>query len=100
MDRLLNAFGMAYASGKVAIGEKLLDQIKNKKVLLVVIFADIGPSTLKKLEDKCKFYDVKVVKSDFTIDEVKSQFASKKVAAIGFNDVNITKLIEKNMNPN
>lgn len=98
MNSLLNAFGMAYSSGKYAIGDKLLEQVKSKKIYLVVVFAGIGSSTLKRLEDKCKFYGVKLIQSELTVEEIQSQFAGKKVAAIGFNDINITKLVEKNIN--
>ncbi|QHX35956.1 hypothetical protein STIUS_v1c04020 [Spiroplasma sp. TIUS-1] len=100
MNSLINAFGLAYSSGKYAIGDKLLEQIKSKKIYLVIVFTGIGSSTLKRLEDKCKFYEIKLIQSMLTIEQIQSQFAGKKVAAIGFNDLNITKLIEKNINQN
>ena len=61
-DRLLGMLGLAVRAGKVAFGvfltEKALDE---GRAVLVVASEDIGASNRRRIENKCKEYDVPLI---------------------------------------
>lgn len=61
----MNIVGLAYRAGKCIIGEeKVIHAIRSKQAKLVLIAEDCGPSTLKKVTDKCKTYEIEFLKVD------------------------------------
>ena len=75
-DRLLGMLGLAVRAGKVASGvfltEKALDE---GKAALVVAAEDIGASNRRRIENKCKEWDVPLI---FYSDKVSLSHAAGK----------------------
>lgn len=61
----LNLLGLAYRARKCTIGEELIiKDIQQNKVALLLIANDISEASKKKLEDKCKTYEVPYMEVD------------------------------------
>ena len=92
MDKWLNNLGLARKAGKVVVSIKLEENIKTKKVELVIIASDAAKNSYKKWIDKCNFYKV-----DYLIKGTKKELAyaigKEQVSAIGITDINLAKLI-------
>lgn len=74
----LQFLGLAVRARKVVTGEQqITKEIQRKRACLILIAADIGEQTGKKITDKCKFYDIPYV----FVDERK-----KLSQAIGSSD--------------
>lgn len=76
-DRLLGMFGLAVRAGKVSFGvfmtEKALDEGRAK---LVIAASDIGQSNKRRIENKCKEWNVPLI---FYSDKISlSRAAGKK----------------------
>lgn len=58
----LNLLGIAYRARQCSLGvAKIIDDIRKKRVKLVIIASDCGTQTYKQLTDKCNSYDVPYV---------------------------------------
>lgn len=54
-DQILNFLGLAMRAGKVKSGESvILNDIKTKKIKLVIVATDASENTFKVMKDKCK----------------------------------------------
>ena len=76
-DRLLGMIGLAVRAGKVSFGvfmtEKALDEGRAK---LVIAASDMGQSNRRRIENKCKEWDVPLI---FYSDKISlSRAAGKK----------------------
>lgn len=61
----LNLLGLAWRARKCITGEELiLQNMRNKKVKLLLIANDISPKTKKKLTDKCTTFQVPYMEVD------------------------------------
>jgi len=61
-DKILNFIGLAKRAGKVITGEaKTVDLIKTDKCHLVILASDTSQNTSKKIFDKCRFYNKKLI---------------------------------------
>ncbi|QEH61726.1 putative 50S ribosomal protein L7Ae [Spiroplasma chinense] len=93
MQELLNALGMAASANKLVSGETLFKKITKSKICLVLTVSDMGQSQLKKINDKCKFYEVEIFNGLFDTDELNKAIGKDNVKAIGIEDRNFKKLI-------
>jgi ribosomal protein L7Ae-like RNA K-turn-binding protein len=63
MDRTLQLLGLAMRAGKVISGEEsVLREVRAKAVYLVILANDVAPTTEKKLTDKCRSYQIPLLK--------------------------------------
>ncbi|WP_339029366.1 50S ribosomal protein L7 [Spiroplasma endosymbiont of Cantharis nigra] len=97
IDKLLGSLGMISSAGKLVYGEKLFDQIKLTKVKIVLTTSDMGKSQLKKINDKAKFYNIKIINNLFDSEQLSKAIGRKNIKSIGINDDNFVKLILKNI---
>ncbi|KGX88405.1 ribosomal L7Ae/L30e/S12e/Gadd45 family protein [Pontibacillus litoralis] len=59
MSSYLNMLGLAFRAGKCSLGEEaIIREVQRKRAYLVLIAEDIGASTKKKMQDKCRSYEV------------------------------------------
>jgi ribosomal protein L7Ae-like RNA K-turn-binding protein len=57
--KIFQWLGLAFRAGKVVHGEEgAIKSIRSKQARLVLIASDASESTLKKITDKCSFYNV------------------------------------------
>lgn len=96
-QKTLNAIGIAYGARKIISGAKLFDFVKNKKVLLVILGSDMGPSQKKKLINKCTFYQIEYYDDLLTVGELSHACGKDIQVAIGLNDINMVKLIKSTL---
>ncbi len=84
MNKWQNLLGMAMRARRIALGDRVIASIQNKKASLVIIGADCGENQRKKLSDKCTFYEVPyvIVESSAMIEEAIGQFNRKSVAVL------------------
>jgi len=76
--------------------ELVLNGIRSKKVKMVLIDASVSDNTLKKIMDKCKFYNVSYIKTPTGTDlGLAIGNSSRKV--IGITDQNFVKALEKKL---
>lgn len=58
-EQWMSLLGLANRARKVISGEELvIKEIKHGKAKLVLLSNDASPNTSKKVQDKCKFYNV------------------------------------------
>ncbi len=58
-EKTLNLLGIAMKAGKIISGEELtLREVRSKKAKIVFVAADASENTLKKMQDKCLYYQV------------------------------------------
>lgn len=58
-EKWMSLLGLATRARKTVSGEELvIKEIKHARAKLVIISKDASSNTLKKLQDKCKFYKV------------------------------------------
>ena len=87
MNNKVNLLGLCLKSGNLISGTDLvIEQIRAKKVHLVVILNDSAENTIKKVTDKCKFYNV-----EYTLN-----FSSKDVEKIIKNNKKVFGVMDKN----
>ena len=68
---VLNLLGMARIAKVLTSGEEgCLNAIRSQKAWLVLISKDASAPTRKKFHDKCQFYEVEVLDTDFTMEEL------------------------------
>ncbi|WP_353990283.1 ribosomal L7Ae/L30e/S12e/Gadd45 family protein [Pediococcus argentinicus] len=58
-NSVLQLLGLVRRSGNLITGEgMILAAVRNKSAKLVLVTSDMGPSSFKKITDKCKFYEI------------------------------------------
>ena len=57
-DKWISLLGLAARARELVTGELVLNDIRRKRVFLVLIAADASASTAKKVQDKCTHYGV------------------------------------------
>ncbi|UDM31652.1 L7Ae/L30e/S12e/Gadd45 family ribosomal protein [Lentilactobacillus laojiaonis] len=82
---VLNFLGIAKRAGKIVTGQDIiLSNIKKNKVYFLFIAKDSGQSTIKKFNDKAKFYQVPV-NNNLSKDEISSAIGAQRTM-IGITD--------------
>ncbi|PTM58963.1 YlxQ family RNA-binding protein [Desmospora activa] len=62
MSDWLNLLGLAMRAGSVITGEEpVLRTVRSGDVALVILAADAGPNTKKKVSDKCASYRIPLI---------------------------------------
>ena len=89
-QKVLNLLGLAQRAGRLISGEELVvDAIRKGQVKLVFLAQDAGPNLTKKITDKSKTYQVKVVTAFSTLELSIAVGKSRKVLAV--TDAGFTK---------
>lgn len=77
--KVLGTLGLARSAGKLVSGEGILDAIRAHKAKFVIITTDASENTLKRITDKCKFYNVEYIVK-FGQDDLSTAIGQKRVA--------------------
>ncbi|WP_342252278.1 L7Ae/L30e/S12e/Gadd45 family ribosomal protein [Spiroplasma endosymbiont of Amphibalanus improvisus] len=81
--QIYNWVGIATKAGKVLVGFRLLEAIQQQKISLVIIAKDMGGTQLKKITNKCNYYNIKF------IFVVNSEYLSKAIGKINIKAIGI-----------
>lgn len=84
MDRMLTTLGLAYRAKKTVLGEEVLNQISNIKLMFIA--SDISEKSRERFEKKCSFYNIE------HIDELNSEQISN---CLGKNNVKVIGIIDE-----
>lgn len=95
MTKEVNTINICKKANKLTFGETLINKIRSKKVALVVILNDASDNSKKKVEDKCKFYDVEYLYF-FTKNELIGVF-HKPISSFGILDYNLALKFKSNI---
>ena len=87
MNNKVNLLGLCVKSGNLVAGtDMVIEHIRSNKVCLVIILNDSAENTIKKVTDKCKFYNV-----EYTLE-----FSSKDVEKIIKSNKKVFGVLDKN----
>ena len=92
MDRVLQTLGLAYRAKRVILGEDILDNISNVK--LVIIASDISEKSRERFLKKCSYYEIKYIDS-FSSDEISSALGKNNIKVVGIIDEGFKKSLLK-----
>lgn len=102
MKKLASYIGFAKKSGKITVGCNLtVDGIRSgrKSPLVAVISSDAAVNTKSRIENCCKYYEVPLVKTDMTSDQLGDLVSSTaSVSVVGITDYNLAGAILKYFN--
>lgn len=96
MNKVYNLLGLASRARKLSSGDSLLASVRNKKASLVIISKDASDNTIKKISDKCKFYEVDFIMYG-TADELSNAIGKLNRVAVGVLDQGFSKKIKENI---
>ncbi|WEG72756.1 YlxQ-related RNA-binding protein [Vagococcus intermedius] len=93
-QKVLNLLGMATRAGKLVSGEELtIADIRSQKAKIVFVATDASPNTIKKIQDKSAYYNVKCV-NEFTQLEL-SQAVGRSRMILGVCDQGFAKKFQE-----
>lgn len=97
MTELSGPLGLCIRARACSYGfENTQYMMQKKRSFLVLVDKSISENSLKRIQDKCNYYDVDIVKLD--LSEVKDKLRiTENVRIISINDINFKKLIEKRL---
>lgn len=93
-ERFLRFLGLCRRAGKTVHGTPLvcLALAGKKKPCLVILAADVSSGTAKKVESKCGFYQVPLIKTEATTEEMAHAVGKTgALAAVAVTDENFAK---------
>lgn len=93
--KYLNTIGIIIKAHKYSFGDTMLNDIRKNTAHLVVISCDAGKSSIKKVIDKCNYYNVKYV-TLMTKDDMQNMF-HKSISSFAITDVNLAKKFLENL---
>ncbi len=86
MKTAYNTLGIAYISKNMVLGQDdVVNSIRKNKVALVIISNDSSDNTKKKLWDKCKYYNIKIIEVNDEGQLAKS-IGKKKIKVMGIKN--------------
>ena len=83
MDKTLSTLGLAYRAKKLVLGEEVLNQISNVK--LIIIANDISENSRERFLKKCNFYNIEYI-DRFTSSEISNALGKNNVKVVGITD--------------
>jgi len=82
-EKLLNMLGLAQRARKLVTGEEqVIQEIRREKAKIVFVASDLGQSTMKKVTDKCKSYNIPFLDKYSHIDLSSAIGQNRKVIAV------------------
>lgn len=93
-NKALNLLGLCQRAGRLTSGEpQVLDAIRKKKATYVLLAKDAGESTVKKIKDKCQYYQIPIATA-LTSDEL-TQALGKPRVVVAIMDSGFTKKLKQ-----
>lgn len=94
INNYLNLLGLASRARCLASGETLLKMIASKQVYLVLIARDASQNSLKKITNKCQYYQVDYFIVD-TTDVLSKAIGKNNRVAVGITEQGFANKIKK-----
>lgn len=99
-DRLLGAIGLCKRAGKLICGVPLIctEMRKGGQISLVLAASDASDNTKKKLNDKCKFYGVRLEYLPYTADVLSDAVGKDApIGAVAITDAQMVRVVEAHL---
>ena len=95
MDKILSNIGLCNRARGLVIGTDIvLDNVRAGKVKLVFLATDASLNTQKKVQDKCNYYGVEVIKS-YSSEELSLAVGKENKMVIGITNESFLKILKK-----
>jgi ribosomal protein L7Ae-like RNA K-turn-binding protein len=96
--KMLSTIGLAQRAACLSSGEDMvLDSIRKHHTHLVFLASDAGPSTAKRVSDKCAFYNVSLIRS-FSGEELSHAIGKGNRKVVAVTDPKLAILLSKTAN--
>lgn len=86
--------GLAYRASKLSFGDNAIESIRAHQSHLVLITSDISARSQKKVEEKCRFYDIELMQIDDS-QTLGYHLGKNNVKVISVNDIGFVKSLKK-----
>ncbi len=99
-DKLLSTLGLCRRAGKTVCGvDEICKRMREKKdVLLVLVAKEISDNTRKKISDKCSFYGVPAIFTEYDMIKLGSAVGKHNGSAcVAVTDSGFFEAIKKNL---
>ena len=95
MDKILSNIGLCNRARGLVVGTDIvLDNVRAGKVKLVFLATDTSLNTQKKVQDKCNYYGVEVIKS-YSSEELSLAIGKENKMVIGITNESFLKILKK-----
>ena len=95
MDKILSNIGLCNRARGLVVGTDIvLDNVRAGKVKLVFLATDASLNTQKKVQDKCNYYGVEVIKS-YSSEELSLAIGKENKMVIGITNESFLKILKK-----
>ena len=94
MNKITNLCQLAFRAGKLSIGDSLIPSIQSNKAKIVLYATSCGNNRKKKLNDKCKFYNIPCYELS---DDVFLNISNRSIQSLAILDKGFAGAIEKEM---
>ncbi len=85
--------GLAYRASKLSFGENAIESVRANQSHLVLITSDISMRSQKKVEEKCNFYHVELLKIDDS-QTLACYLGKNNIKVISVNDIGFVKSLK------
>ncbi len=97
-EQLLFTVGLARKAGKLTVGtDAVCDDIRKKKVCVVLYAEDVSANTEKRITDCAAYYQIPCKKCEISKDALGAAIGKSFAACIGVTDENLARLISRNL---
>ncbi len=95
---LLCKIGLAKKAGGLLSGTDIVcSGIRERKVLVVIVSSDLSENTAKRLSDRCRYYDIRLIACEASKEELGAAIGKPFTACVGITDKNLSELICRNL---
>lgn len=94
MKKFFGMLGLAKRAGKLSTGAFICDKmIRSQKAKLVILAYDASENTKKAISDSCKYYKIRLIEPQISMDELGHATGGGDRAVVSVNDYNFAKAI-------
>ena len=92
-QNILQNLGLCKRANKIVSGEaQVIDKIRKNKVYIVFLASDSAKNTTKRITDKTKYYNIRLI-NNFNTEELNKAIGSNNRKVIAINDINFSRMI-------
>lgn len=82
-QKLMNLIGLAQRASRLIVGEtQVLTVVRSQQAKLVILAADAGAATAKRITDKCAFYQIPLTQALTSTELTTALGRPRKIAAV------------------
>lgn len=90
---MIKNIGLAYRAKKITLGaDETVKAMSKHKIVLVLLATDASQNTIKKITDKCHYYNIELSQS-FHSSELSSALGKNNIKVIGIKDEGFKNII-------